>query len=43
MLDPKFFSFEKKQVGLTQGGGYMTPRLKIVGLKLYWIVVSFAW
>ena len=33
----------KKQVGLTQGGGYMTPPQKIVGLKLCWIVVSFAW
>ena len=35
----------KKQVGLTQGGGYMTPppKKKIVGLKLYWIVVSLAW
>ena len=25
MLDPKFFHLKKKQVGLTQGGGYMTP------------------
>ena len=41
-LDPKFFCL-KKQVGLTQGGGYMTPPQKIVGLKLCWIVVSFAW
>ena len=45
MLDPKFFSFEKKT-------GRVNPRWriydplpppKIVGLKLYWIVVSFAW
>ena len=41
-LDPKFFCL-KKQVGLTQGGGYMNPPQKIVGLKLCWIVVSFAW
>ena len=33
----------KKQVGLNQGGGYMTPPQKIVGLKLCFIVVSFAW
>ena len=35
MLDPKFISFKKKrQVGLTQGGGYMQPTpLKIVGLN----------
>ena len=41
-LDPIFFCL-KKQVGLTQGGGYMTPPQKKVGLKLCWIVVSFAW
>ena len=28
MLDPKFFSFKKKQVGLTQGGGYMQGGIK---------------
>ena len=32
------------QVGLTKGGEYVTPPpQKIVGLKLCWIVVSFAW
>ena len=41
-LDLKLFCL-KKQVGLTQGGGYMTPPQKIVGLKLCWIVVSLAW
>ena len=41
-LDPIFFVL-KKQVGLTQGGGYMTPPQKILGLTLCWIVVSFAW
>ena len=40
-LDPNFFCL-KKHIGLTQGGGYMTPPQKIVGLKLCWIVVSFA-
>ena len=42
MLDPKKFCL-KKQVGLTQGGGYMPPPPKMVGLKLCWIVVSLAW
>ena len=37
-----FFFGQKNQVGLTQGGGYMTPPQKIVGLKLCWVVVSFA-
>ena len=41
-LDPKFV-LSKKKVGLTQGGGHMTPPQKIVGLKLFWIVVSLAW
>ena len=42
-LDPKYFCL-KKFVGLTQGGGYMPPpqKKKKVGLKLCWIVVSFA-
>ena len=34
---------KKIQVGLTQGGGFMTPphpTQKIVGLKLCWVVVS---
>ena len=41
----RFFFCLKKQVGSTQGGGYMTapPLQKIVGFKLCWIVVSFAW
>ena len=40
----QFFFCLKKQVGLTQWGGYMPPLpQKIVGLKLCWIVVSFAW
>ena len=39
-LDPKFFCL-KKQVGLTQGGVYMTPPpQKIVGLKFCWVVHS---
>ena len=43
-LDPNFFLSKNNQVGLTQGGGYMTPPpQKVVGLKLCWIVVSFAW
>ena len=43
-LDPNFFLSRNNQVGLTQGGGYMTaPSQKKVGLKLCWIVVSFAW
>ena len=36
-FDPKFFCLKKNLVGLTQGGGYMTPppkkeKEKIVGL-----------
>ena len=38
----RFFFCLKKQVGLTQGGGYMTPPQKIVELKLCWIDVSLA-
>ena len=38
----KFFCPKKIQVGLTQGGGCMTPPpLKKVGLKLCVVVVSF--
>ena len=37
------FVLSKEKTGLTQGGEYMTPPQKIVGLKLWWIVVSFAW
>ena len=38
----RFFFCLKKQVGLTQGGGYMTPPQKIVGfncvgLLLVWL------
>ena len=41
-LDLKFFCL-KKQVGLNQGGGYMTPPQKIVGIKLCFIVFSYDW
>ena len=44
MLDPKFFSFEKKTGRVNPRGRiYAPPPPKIVGLKLCWIVVSFAW
>ena len=33
----------QKHVRLTQGGRYMTPPQKIVGLKLCLVVISFAW
>ena len=39
----EIFLSKNNQVGLTQGGGYMIPPpQKVVGLKLCWIVVSFA-
>ena len=44
MLDPKFFSFEKKTGRVNPRWRiYDPPPPKIVGLKLYWIVVSLAW
>ena len=40
----EIFLLKKKRVGLTQGVGYIPPpHPEIVGLKLCWIVVSFAW
>ena len=39
-LGLKFFLSKKNQEGLTEGGGYMTPPQKIVGLKFCWVVLS---
>ena len=42
IVSANFFCPKKIRVGLTQGGGCMTPpQKKIVGLKLCWVVVSF--
>ena len=43
MLDPKKFCLKK--TGRVNPGGriYAPPPPKMVGLKLCWIVVSFAW
>ena len=39
-LGPKKFLSKKNQVGLTEGGGYMTPPQKIVGLNFCWVVLG---
>ena len=35
-LDPKFSLSKSNQVGLTQGGGYMTPPPENIRVKIVW-------